>query len=294
VEILRLLDERGLDLGAVSPLTLVDTEGCVTVMGAEEPLIAAHEFDWQQANILISASRSPEAAKLEAVARQTGLQVIGFSVVDNKPDGAVATALCRVLTPLELKFGLVSVDITAILPVASLGQHGINELVEETRALFAMESREPELFSVPIAFNLVPQTGAGAKNKDSVLEEETVETVRSRLARPDLAMTMTTMWAPVFYGMSMSVHAVLREDVVGLDELCAVLAGQDGIVLMNDDLPGTVPTPVTDAQESEAVFVGRLRLASGETNRLAVWLVADMSRLEAAECVDFLEKLIEN
>jgi aspartate-semialdehyde dehydrogenase len=292
-EILRLLEERDLQLGMLSPLTLVDTEGCVTVMGAEEPLIAAFDFDWRQAGLLISASRSPEAAKLELAAAEAGLQVIGFTEAGRNLDGAVVTALRRVLAPLELKFGLVSVDITAILPVAALGQQGINELVEETRALFAMESRDPELFVVPIAFNLVPQTGTGGR-KDSALESDTVEIVRNRLARPDLAMTMTALWAPVFHGLSMSVHAVLRGDVVALDELSAALAGQDGVVLMNDDLPGTVPTPVTDAQESEAVFVGRLRLALGETKRLAVWLVADMLRLEAAECVDLLEKLIEN
>lgn len=290
-EILRLIEERDLEVGLIYPLTLAESDGCVTVMGAEEPLIAAGEFEWRQAAIVVSASRSAEAAALEAAATGVGLRVAGAGQAEDA-DSPLAAVLARVLSPVERDFGLDSVDVTAILPVASFGQQGINELVEETRALFAMESRESELLAVPIAFNLVPQSGASETLKDSTLELDTIAALRSRLGKAELAVTVTALWAPVFYGVSISLHVGLSSDA-GLDALQACLARAEGVVLMDSDLPGVVPTPVTDAQESEAVFAGRLRLAGNQPRRAALWLVADMARLEAAKIVDSLEKLIE-
>lgn len=298
-EILRLLDERRIPVGPLFPLSLEESDGCVTIMGAEEPLHPAVEFDWAQARIVVSASRSAAAEAFENAAIEAGCKVVcvgaqaqelpGRSVLS----GALVTALSRVLCPIDREAGLESVDVAAMLPAAALGQDGVAELVEETRALFAMESREPNLFPIPLAFNLIPQTAVSAETADSALERDVALAMRGLLGRDDLPFSMTAVWAPVFYGASLAVHLATGK-VVDLERMHALLAGSDDVVLMNADLAGGVPTPVTDAQESEAVFVGRLRQPGSQAKRLALWLVVDMMRLEAAKIVDLLEKWIEN
>jgi aspartate-semialdehyde dehydrogenase len=65
---------------------------------------------------------------------------------------------------------------------------------------------------------------------------------------------------------------------------------QDGITLMEAELPAGTPTPATDAQGSEAVFVSRIRV-DGSLARL--WLVFDPIQMEAAPMVAAVENWID-
>ena len=295
--ILRLLEERGLELGTLFPLSLVESDGCATVDGIEVPLQDAGDFDWGQAQVVVSASRSAAAVRLEQVAVKRGCRVVGFGAQDAVAGktvlvDAVALALQRVLSAIGRDDELLSVDAVAMLPVSFAGQEGVNELVEQTRGLFAMESPEPGVFPLQVAFNLIPQVGALSESDDSVVERELTGQLRSLLDLPDLPISVTAVWAPVFFGAAVSLHVGLRGESDAA-QLRSRLAKRDGITLMDAGLPGGVPTPATDALDSDTVFVGRLRRTAGQPGRIAMWLVVDIARLEAAQIVDWLENLIE-
>jgi aspartate-semialdehyde dehydrogenase len=65
---------------------------------------------------------------------------------------------------------------------------------------------------------------------------------------------------------------------------------QDGITLMEAVIPASLPTPATDAQGSQDVFVGRIRV-DGDACRL--WLVFDPITLEAAQMAACVENWID-
>lgn len=295
--ILRLMEERGVELGALFPLSLDESDACATVDGVEVPLQNAAEFDWSQTPVVLSASRSAAALRLEQAAAKQGCRIVGFGA-ENAVAGktvlvnVLAQVMQRVLSALGEAGDLLSVDAMAMLPVSFAGQEGVNELVEQTRGLFAMESPEPGVFPLQVAFNLIPQVGALSDLDDSVVERELTGQLRSLLGSPDLPVSVTAVWAPIFYGAAVSLHVALRGEP-DVAELRGRLVKREGITLMDAGLPGGVPTPATDAQDSEEVFVGRFRQAAGQPGRFAMWLVVDITRLEAAQIVDWLENLIE-
>jgi aspartate-semialdehyde dehydrogenase len=294
--VLRLISERDIEVGEVFPLTLSDSDGCATVRGEELPLLDVAEFDWSRADIVVNVTRALAAGRLEGAAAQAGCRVIGLGGGDAAGriavDGALAMALYRVLAPIQQDAPLASVSAVAMLPVAAAGEAGIAELAAQTRALFAMETLEPEAFPLQIAFNLIPQVGPMAKDGSSVLEQEVAVGLKRLLANPGLAVSLTALWAPLFYGAGLAVHAT-SQGALDIEAIRARLSAREGIVLMDSVLPGGVATPATDAQDSDAVFVSRLRCNADAGAGLDLWLVIDTTRLEATLLADSLENLIE-
>jgi aspartate-semialdehyde dehydrogenase len=295
--LLVLLDEREIGFGELFPLSLTESDACATVRGEAVPLIDAADFDWSRADILVNALRSPAALRHESVARQNGCRILGLGLGEGASErvaaeGALSVALHRILGPISKNEGLASVAMAAMLPVSAAGEEGVSELAAQTRALFAMESPEPGVFPLQIAFNLIPQVGAISPDGHSRLELDTVEELRALMFRPDLPISMTAIWAPLFYGAGMTLY-IKADQALDLESIRRRLARTEGVTLMDTGLPGGVATPGTDAQESEAVFVSRIR-HGGDASSLAMWLVIDMARLEATSMADKLENLIEN
>lgn len=293
---LRLLSERDTEVGEVYPLSLSDSDGCATVRGEELPLQEASGFDWTGAGILVNASRAAAARRFEADAAAAGCRVIAFARAGTGDgaalDDALVVALHRVLAPIRLDTALAAVSVVAMLPVAAAGEAGIAELAAQTRALFAMETPEPEVFPLQIAFNLIPQVDAIDQDGGSAAERETAVRLGRLLGTPDLPVSVTAVWAPLFYGAALAVHAT-TQSAVDVEAVRARLAGHAGLTLMDSALPGGVATPATDAQDSDMVFVSRLRPGDQAGMSLDMWLVFDLTRLEATLLVDRLENLIE-
>jgi aspartate-semialdehyde dehydrogenase len=261
------------------------------------PLLDVAGFDWSQADYLIGAARSPTARRLEGIASAAGCRVVGFGarpeLAGYTPlEGAVPVALHRVLAPIQRDTPLEFLAVTAMLPVTVAGEAGVAELASQTRALFSMEPIEPEVFPLQIAFNVIPQVGPMATDGAGLYETQVATELKSLLARPDLPVAVTALWAPLFYGSGVVVHAVTRDEL-DLERLRKRLAGQEGVTVMDTALPGGVPTPGTDAQDSDEVFVGRLRRSGDSSRHFSMWLVLDAARMEATRIVDWVENSIE-
>jgi aspartate-semialdehyde dehydrogenase len=117
---------------------------------------------------------------------------------------------------------------------------------------------------------------------DAAMAEET-----HRLLGLDVAYT--SVQAPQFFGAAVVLHARTSRDV-DTAALRQALRVADDITLMESDLPAGMPTPATDAVDSDDVFVGRIQSAG---RHCKFWLVFDPIRLEAARLADALENWIE-
>ncbi len=284
--VLTILEEREVPVGQLFALTLTEADASAEFKGMSWPYQTAAEFDYSQAQALVVCSRGVATSRLlERIrAERPTMPILEADAVD--PAAAVIAA--RVLKPIVALAGLVSAEAFVTLPVALAGKEGVDELLQQTRGLFNMESPEPEAFPLQIAFNIVPKMqDKGGEDYEKLLSLST-----ARLAN-GVSVGYTAVTGPLFFGAAMALH-VRTTQTLDIEKLRNALQHQDGITLMETaelaNTPAAMPTPATDAQGSQDVFVGRIRL-DGDACRL--WLVFDPITLEAAQMAASVENWID-
>lgn len=275
--LLKLLEEREIPVGKLFPLTLAEeADASVEFQGRDWPCLSARDFDFSQAQALLACASSPAAKRL---LEQLRVQRPTLPIQDEAIARGPARMVARVLQPLHVLAAVLSAEAFVALPVARAGKAGVEELSSQTRGLFNLESPDPEVFPLQMAFNLMPLPDVA---DDAAMAEET----RNQLG---LDVAYTSVQAPLFFGAAVALHA-RTERVAEPEALRQALRVVDGITLMEADLPAGIPTPATDAVDSDDVFIGRIQ---GSGNRVKFWLVFDPIRLEAARLADTLENWIE-
>ena len=203
--------------------------------------------------------------------------------------GTNATLLTTVLKPLQDAVGIARINLVALQAVSGKDKAGVEELANQSTAMFNLKPIENEVFEKQIAFNILPQIGAilddGYSREESKLAWESAKI----FSREELPVNTTCVRVPVFHGHSMVVN-VETEQPISEERARELLEDSPSIKLMLDD----IPTPVTDAAGEDAVFVGRLRQDSTHAQGLDLWLVADNVRMGAAlNSVKIAEILIQ-
>lgn len=280
--ILQILEEREVPVGRLYALSVGETDSSVTFRGQEWPCEPAEGFDCGRAQALLVASRRPVAARLLEAARAR-CPAMPICTVDDL-DPAPAVAVARVLRTLTALGGPLSADAFVALPVSYAGQDAVEELATQSRGLFNLESPDAEVFPLRIAFNLLPHDTATGPH-------DFAGRLRAACARlaGDASVEFSVVWAPLFFGAAAQLH-VRADAEVDAHALRVALRRRDDVVLMEADLPAATPTPATDAQGSEAVFVGRI---SGDAGRFRLWLVFDPLQIEAGAMVSAVENWID-
>ena len=314
--LLKELEERDLPLGAVHPLSLGEVETSVSFNGEDIPCEPAGDFDWNTVDLVFATSRSQAVKGFvdAALAADRPVISVGEALIDHPqavltdpdhapPDApatrlwivpdAVAVMLARVLRSLSAALGVERVDAFACLAVSTRGREGIEELRDQAIQLFSMNSTEPGVFPLQIAFNLIPQVG-GVRDDGTTGGEAAVQSALQCLLGDGAdRIRFSLLWAPVFYGHCIALHLMGGEGL-SLENVRARLAAAPGIQLMDERIQAGCPTPATDAAESLDVFVGRLRAGDSSGGKsVQLWLVGDNLRLEAANLALIAERLIE-
>lgn len=276
------LEEHEIPVGRLFALTMQEAEDSVSFRGEDWPCLAAADFDYSQAQALVVASRSASTTRLvERIrAQRPTMPIMEADAID----AAAAVIAARVLRPLAALAGVITAEAFVALPVSLAGKPGVDELVEQTRGLFNMESPEPEVFAQQIAFNLLPK----ALETDAPDYEQTLAATTARLAN-GVQIGFSAVSAPLFFGAAMALH-VRSAQALDVTAIRNAFQHQEGITLMDDDHPAAMPTPATDALGSQDVFVGRIR-NEGTLTRL--WLVFDPIALDAAQMAASVENWID-
>ncbi len=277
--VLRLLEEREVAVGKLYPLTLNDVDTTVAFAGQDWPCLTEQEFDFNLAQALVVATRASAARQLaaEALTVRPAMPVIDVAGVDPAP----AVVVARVLRVIDALAGVHGAEAFVTLSVAIAGKVGVDELSNQTRGLFNLDSPDPEIFPLQIAFNLMPLP-------DQVYDAKLAEAT-GRLLGKSIEIGYSSIQAPMFFGAAVMLH-VRAAQTVDLEVLRLALTRAEGITLMESDLPAGIPTPATDAADSDDVFIGRIQITE---NHLKFWLVFDPLRLEAAQIVGVVENWID-
>ena len=200
--------------------------------------------------------------------------------------GVVANPNCSTiialmaLAPLHRAFGLKRVTVATYQAVSGAGQAGMSELREQTRAVLAGESPQPQKFVHPIAFNLFSHDSEVGSDGYNLEERKLLLESRKILAAPELRLSATCVRVPVMRAHAEALQ-VEFERFVDEAEARTVLARARGLRLVDDRTSNTFPMPL-EATGRDEVLVGRIRPDASKAGALALFVVGDQIRKGAA------------
>ena len=183
------------------------------------------------------------------------------------------------LKPLHDAAKIKRVVVSTYQSVSGAGKEGMDELWNQTKAIYGLGDATPKKFPKQIAFNVIPYIGSfrddGYTDEEAKMWEET-----HKMLDPDIKLTVTCVRVPVFVGHSEAV-TVEFDRPIGPDEAREILRDAPGIQVIDKLEHDGYITPV-DAAGEHAVYVSRIRKDPTVENGLSFWVVSDNLRKGAA------------
>ncbi len=194
------------------------------------------------------------------------------------------------LKPLHDHYTCKRVVVSTYQSVSGAGKDGMDELFNNSKAIFVNDPVTPQIFPKNIAFNCIPHIDSFLN--DGATKEEWKMAVETRkILDPDIAVFATCVRVPVFIGHSESVVAEFAKPV-NVGEARDLLRNAPGIVVVDHRDDGGYITPA-DCVGEDATYVSRLRRDPTVPNGLGFWCVADNLRKGAAlNAVQIAETLL--
>jgi len=201
---------------------------------------------------------------------------------------ATTIGLAVTLAPLAAVAGINRVVVSTYQGAASGGRRLLKRLSSDTIALLNARV-EP---GTGIGFDCTPRVGALLSGDATSHELHVVEELRRVLATPDLAVSVTAVRVPAFFGQGISVH-LETERRLPADEALRVLHDAPGLLVHGD--PSEPPPTLAGVAGSEATHVGRVREVPSLEHGLALWIALDSVRKGAAlNAVEIAEILVHD
>lgn len=186
--------------------------------------------------------------------------------------------LVPVLQEIERAAGLKRVVVSTYQAVSGAGKAAIDELWDQTRAIFNQKEVVCEAFRHQIAFNCIPQIDLLGDDGYTKEERKIINESRKILGLPNLRITATAVRVPVMNGHAESVN-VETDRELSPEQLIALLKKAPGIRVYEDSSEYPLQIEVSTTDE---VHVGRIRADKSVEHGLNLWVVADNVRKGAA------------
>jgi len=221
------------------------------------------------------------------------------AVAGYKTRGIIANPNCSTiqmlvaLKPIHDAVGITRINVATYQAVSGSGKEAIDELATQTANLLNLKPVEATVYPKQIAFNCIPQIDVFQENGYTKEEMKMVWETQKIMGDDSILVNPTAVRVPVFYGHSEAVHIETKEKITA-EKAKEVLKAADGIVLIDEHQDGGYPTAVTDAADTNPVYVGRVREDISCEKGLDLWVVADNVRKGAAtNTVQIAELLIK-
>src|SRR5262249_58095245 len=125
------------------------------------------------------------------------------------------------LKPLHDLAGIKRVVVATYQSVSGAGRASMDELFNQTRAIYVNDPVKPERFTKQIAFNVIPHCDA-FQDDGSTKEEWKMAAETRKILDPDIAVTATCVRVPVFIGHGEAVDVRIQRPL-GEDKARAAL-----------------------------------------------------------------------
>ncbi len=289
--ILERLAESQLPCGQVFALASLDSAGDSVPFGRHDLDVQdVAEFDFSCAAIAVFAVPFAVAEQWRPAALAAGCKVLEYGAAPDCPryvpsqplaetvqhiacPDPLALLLAKVLNPAAA-FGLTSIDVTVLESVSSSGQAALDELADQTMALFNQRGVDPSVFPARIAFNAFP----------SVRENQALADEMRQLCHTDIPkIHVSRIQTPLFFGSSLTLHAQTQAKP-DLEALQLAFTSEANVQSVAD---GYAATPI-DVIGSDKIALSQLRLRDDGLSGFSLWLSADNLRLASAVSVAVL------
>jgi aspartate-semialdehyde dehydrogenase len=205
---------------------------------------------------------------------------------------APVVQLATVVQPLARAFGLRRVNATTLLAVSAKGKAGMSELAGQTARLLNAQAFKTKAFPTQIAFNLIPAFDALGESGYTHEEQNGAAELIKILQHEELEVSLSEVYAPVFYGHSQVVSVRLAQSATAVAAR-AILAEAEAVEF--SDVEDEPLTPMGIGTGSDVVALGRIAQSSANLDCLTLWTVADNIRKGAAvNAVEIAETLLKS
>jgi aspartate-semialdehyde dehydrogenase len=194
------------------------------------------------------------------------------------------------LKPLHDAAKIKRIVVATYQSVSGAGKDAMDELFNQTRAVFVADPLESKKFPKRIAFNVIPHIDVFLDD-GSTKEEWKIVAETKKILDKSIKVTCTAVRVPVFIGHSEAVN-IEFEKSISADEARSILREAPGCLVIDKREDGGYVTPIECAGE-DATYISRIREDSTLENGLNIWIVSDNLRKGAAlNTVQIAELLI--
>ncbi|MFC4295070.1 aspartate-semialdehyde dehydrogenase [Novosphingobium tardum] len=307
-EMLNVLAEREFPCDEIAAVASPRSTGVEIEFGETGKMLKCHNiehFDFTGWDIALFAAGSGPAKEYAPKAAAAGCVVIDNSslyrmdpdvpliVPEVNPDAIdgyakrniIANPNCSTaqmvvaLKPLHDAARITRVVVSTYQSVSGAGKPGMDELFEQSRAIFVGDEVETRKFTKQIAFNVIPHIDVFLD--DGFTKEEWKMVVETKkILDPKIKVVATCVRVPVFVGHSEAINIEFADEI-SAKEAQDVLREAPGVMLIDKREDGGYVTPIECVGDG-ATYVSRVREDPTVENGLVIWCVSDNLRKGAA------------
>lgn len=282
VEMLKVLEERKFPVGTIKLLASSRSVGKKMKFHGEGISVEELTHDsFKGVDIaLFSAGASISKEFRQSVVDAGAIMIDNSSAFRMEPDvplvvpevnpedvkrhkGVIANPNCSTIimlvpvAPLHRAFGLKRLVVSTYQATSGAGAKGMQELIEQTRAVLDGGTAAPSVFAHRIAFNLIPHIDVFLDNGCTKEEMKMLNESRKMLHHDKLMVSCTCVRVPVMRAHSESLNMEF-EKAVTPEMVRDVLKSAPGVKVVDDTANKRYPMPI-DASGLYDVLVGRIR-----------------------------------
>ena len=318
-KIIKLLEKRLFPVGKFIPLGNSTVGSSIEFNNKKYLVESLENFDPQTAQITIFSAGSTVAEKYARDFVAAGSFVVdlssNFRYQDDVPliipeiNGDIIESLSKpslianpncstaqllmALKPIHDNAKIKFLNIATYQAVSGTGKAALEELHNQT--YFTDSENESVVYPKQIAFNVIPQCDIFLEN-NFTKEEMKLTWETHKILDSSIRIQATCVRVPVYNGHSEAVFFKVSKDM-SREEIITLLENSAGIKVLDDPKEGLYPTPVENANDTEDVYVGRIRSEIFDNECwISMWIVADnvYGKGAALNAVQICEELVSN
>ena len=307
-EVLNILAERAFPIDEISAVASARSHGTEIEMGDSGRMLKVRNiehFDFAACDIAIFAAGSAVSKEYAPKAAAAGCTVIDNSslyrmdpdvplivpevnahaIAGYKARNIIANPNCSTaqmvvaLKPLHDAATIRRVVVSTYQSVSGAGKSGMDELFEQSRAIFVGDEKENHVFTKQIAFNVIPHIDVFLDD-GSTKEEWKMVVETKKIMDPKIKVTATCVRVPVFVGHAESINIEFEREL-SASQAQDILREAPGIMLVDKREDEGYVTPVECVGDG-ATYISRVRDDPTVDNGLNLWCVSDNLRKGAA------------
>jgi aspartate-semialdehyde dehydrogenase len=273
--------ERTLKVKALDNYDFSDTDICLMSAGGSVSKEWAPKIAAQGCVVIDNSSAWRYDADIPLIVPEVNADAVTrFSARNIIANPNCSTAqLVVALKPLHDAAVIRRVVVATYQSVSGAGKDAMDELFDQTRAVFVSDPVVTKKFTKRIAFNLIPHIDTFLDD-GYTREEWKMNAETKKILDPSIKVVATCVRVPVFISHSEAVNIEFEKPITA-NEARELLRRAPGVLVVDKRENAGYITPYEAAGE-DATYVSRLREDPTVEHGLAMWVVSDNLRKGAA------------